>query len=97
MLPSKQEVIKLSKKQIIPVIINKLKCLNNFSKKLIKYGILSFICILASGLSVYIHAIITNSFKVWDPIGTLLVKNSFVILAEFIIGSLAIDYIIGKE
>lgn len=70
---------------------------NNFSKSLIKYGTQAALSILTIGTTIYIsnHTVLNYDFYT-DYVSTLLIKNSFVLLAEIVIGGLLIDYFTRK-
>lgn len=72
--------------------------LGNISKAAIKYGIWVFLLIFAVGTFMVVYNRIVLAY---DPqfefIATSLVRTSFVVLAEAIIGALALDYIFSKK
>ncbi|TYQ15568.1 UNVERIFIED_CONTAM: hypothetical protein Cloal_2038 [Acetivibrio alkalicellulosi] len=71
---------------------------NKFSKSIIKYGTQISLALLFAGTIVIVlnHRVLSyNSQLVY--IGTLVVRNSFIILAQAIIGGLLIDYITKKN
>ncbi|WP_010243202.1 hypothetical protein [Acetivibrio cellulolyticus] len=66
---------------------------NSFSKSLIKYGTLAALVLLGIGTILLILNQTVLDFDSYIKfIGTSIVKNSIVVLAEFIIGGLVIDY-----
>lgn len=77
----------------IEKIFEEFKNVNSFSKSLIKYGTLVALFILISGTILLVLNQFVLSFDSYKQfIGILIVKNSIVLLAEFIIGGLIIDY-----
>ncbi len=77
-------------------IVSELSNLSKYSKSIIRYGFFVYLVILAVGLSMLIY----NSLSGYDMdlhiTAVSLVKNSFVILAETVIGSILIDYLLKK-
>lgn len=77
----------------IEKIFEEFKQVNSFSKSLIKYGSLAALIMLSLGTLVLILNQTVIDFDSYTKfIGTSIVKNSIIVLAEFIIGGLAIDY-----
>lgn len=77
----------------IEKIFEEFKQVNSFSKSLIKYGSLAALVILSLGALVLILNQTVLDFDSYIKfIGTSIVKNSIIVLAEFIIGGLVIDY-----
>lgn len=77
----------------IEKIFEEFKHVNSFSKSLIKYGSLAALIMLSLGTLVLILNQTVIDFDSYTKfIGTSIVKNSIIVLAEFIIGGLAIDY-----
>lgn len=78
-------------------IFSEFEKLNSVSKLLIKYGTLACSLILTAGtlLSAYSHFVL--SFDLYlEFVATNIIKTSFTLLAEVIIGALAIDYLSKK-
>lgn len=70
---------------------------NNFSKSLIKHGTqVSLILLVLGTLVITMNQSVLNYDDYVEFIGTMIIRNSFVILAEVIIGGLLIDYITKK-
>ena len=71
--------------------------LGKLPKYIIKYGSLVFLILFAAGtfLFVYNRAVL-NYEPYFEFIATSIIKTSFTILAEAVVGGLLIDYIIGK-
>jgi len=81
----------------IEKIFEKFKKLNNFSKSIIRYGTLSALLLLSLGLLILIfNQNILDYSSYTNFVATIIIKNSIVLLAEFIIGGLAIDYFVNK-
>ena len=81
----------------IEKIFEEFKKVNNFSKSLIKYGAQVALVILSLGVLILILNQTVLDYDGYTKfVGTLIVKNSIVLLAEFIIGGLVIDYFIKK-
>lgn len=81
----------------IEKIFEEFKKINNFSKSLIKYGAQAALVILSLGVLILIlNQTVLDYDSYTKFVGTLIVKNSIVLLAEFIIGGLVIDYFIKK-
>lgn len=81
----------------IEKIFEEFKKVNNFSKSLIKYGAQVALVILSLGVLILIlNQTVLDYDSYTKFVGTLIVKNSIVLLAEFIIGGLVIDYFIKK-
>lgn len=72
--------------------------LNSLTKTMIKYGIQTFFALFALGvfLVAYTHTSL-NGDSYFEFIATSIVKSSFTILAEVIIGGLIIDFIFKKS
>lgn len=81
----------------IEKIFEEFKKVNNFSKSLIKYGANAALILLSLGMLVLIlNQTIFDYSSYTKFIATMIVKNSIVLLAEFIIGGLVIDYFVKK-
>jgi len=79
----------------IEKISKELKKINNFSKALITYGTLAALIILSLGIIVLIlNQTVLDYSSYTKFIATMVIKNSIVLMAEFIIGGLVIDYFI---
>ncbi len=78
-------------------IFCELNKLNAFTKTVIKHGAQIFLALLALGtlLIVYNHTV-HGLDSYFEFISTSIIKSSFVILAEVVIGGLLIDYIFKK-
>ncbi len=77
----------------IEKIFEEFKNVNSFSKSLIKYGSLVALSQLLLGTILLVLNQNVLDFDSYTKfIGTSIVKNSIVLLAEFIIGGLVIDY-----
>ncbi|MEN2776073.1 hypothetical protein [Acetivibrio clariflavus] len=76
-------------------ILEEFKKINSFSMALIKYGTLAALILLSLGISVLIlnqTVLDYNSYTKF--VATMIIKNSIVLMAEFIIGGLVIDYFV---
>jgi len=78
-------------------ILIKLTELSGIPKKLVKIGFILFILIFAAGTFI----VVSNRYffpydSYYDFIGNQLVKNSFSVLAEFIVGAVGMDFVFGK-
>lgn len=79
----------------IEKIFEEFKKINNFSKSLIKYGTLAALLLLSAGTIVLILNQTVLFFSSYTKfVATTLIKNSVILLAEFIIGGLVIDYFV---
>jgi len=78
-------------------IFSSLDNVNRFSKALIKYGTLIFILVFAVGCVLAVLNLTVLDFNVYrDFVAKSIVKTSFTLLAEAVIGGLIIDYVINK-
>ncbi|NLL05470.1 MAG: hypothetical protein GX270_06725 [Clostridiaceae bacterium] len=81
----------------IEQIFEEFKKINKFSKSLIIHGTNTSLILLSFGmLTLIFNQTILEYESYTHFVGTTLVKNSIVLLAEFIIGGLAIDYFTKK-
>ena len=73
-------------------IFKSLNSINNFSKNIIFYGCMVVIafCLLGVGLITYNNAI-AQEVALYE-LGSALIKNSTIIFAQVVIGSLVIDF-----
>ena len=79
-------------------IMDKLNNINKNSKKIIKIGFIVFIALLISGLIAMCVDFLTIGYNpLCEQIYKGLIGNSFVLLAEFIIGGLVIDYVLDSK
>lgn len=71
--------------------------LNSLTKTMLKYGTQAFLALFALGalLVAYNHTSL-NFDSYFEFIATSMVKSSFIILAEVIIGGLLIDFMFKK-
>lgn len=81
----------------IEKIIKSLNGINSFPKAIIKHGSRIFLLLFAIGTVMVVvnHAILNYDFY-FEFTAKTLIKNSFTVLAEVIIGGLLIDYIFNK-
>lgn len=71
--------------------------ISKLSKLIIKYGTQSFIALFALGTLLIVYNQLFLGFDVGLQFTAIsLIKNSFIVFAEVIIGSLLIDYIFKK-
>lgn len=87
----------MQKLKLLPEIISKFNDINDFSKKILFYGLVLFILLLLFGFYTLTYCHWNNNYYYWNLFGKDLIKNSFVILAEFFFGGLIIDYIYKKK
>lgn len=81
----------------IKKILMELSKLNNYTKVVIKWGVNIFLVFFALGTLLIFYNRITLSFDSnMEYIATSIIKASFAILAEVIIGGLFIDYAFNK-
>ncbi|AEV68717.1 hypothetical protein [Acetivibrio clariflavus] len=76
-------------------IFEEFRKINSFSMALIKYGTFAALILLSLGISVLIlnqTVLDYNSYTKF--VATMIIKNSIVLMAEFIIGGLVIDYFV---
>jgi hypothetical protein len=78
-------------------LISTLDNMNAFPKAIIKYGTRISLALLLAGSII----ILFNHFTGYDAfksfVGTSIIKNSFSLLAEVIIGGLLIDFVFKKK
>lgn len=68
--------------------------IDNMPKKTIKYGLWIFLAILSIGtLFMFYNRVVLKYDPYYEFIATEIIKASFVVLAEFLIGGLIFDYI----
>ena len=81
----------------IEKIFTELGKLSKFTKAIIKYGSQAFLALLTLGavLVALNHSVFNYNFYT-ELIATTIVKSSFTILAEVIIGALLIDFALKK-
>lgn len=74
-------------------IVNKLNSINSYSKKIIiVISIVSFtLCI--GGIAVITYNANNNSTLILNSIGSSMIYTAIVLFAQFVIGSLAIDFV----
>lgn len=78
-------------------IVTSFSKLGKLPKALIKYGCLAFSVIFVVGtVLVLLNNTILPYNSYFDMVSKEIVKTSFVLAAEFIIGGLLMDYVIGK-
>lgn len=71
--------------------------LGRLPKALIKYGCLTFFVIFLIGtVLVLLNNTVLPYNSYFDMVSKEIVKSSFVLAAEFIIGGLVMDYVIGR-
>ncbi|MCX7709194.1 MAG: hypothetical protein N2484_05025 [Clostridia bacterium] len=69
----------------------------SFSRAILKYGTQAFLALLALGTFLIVFNMTALGFDVYlQFVAISVIKNSFIILAEVIIGGLLIDYILKK-
>jgi len=85
-------------KSTIEKILGKFIDLPLIAKKIVKIGLLLFLMIFAAGTFVVLG---NRYFFSYDPyydfIGNQLVKTSFTVLAEFIVGAIVMDFVFGRS
>ena len=82
----------------IELIIKSFKQLNSFSKKVLKYGIIISTLIYLAGATLTFVNIYIIEFNFYnDFLSKLIMKNSFLILAQVIIGALFADFICARN
>ena len=74
-------------------IVNKLNSINSFSKKIIVVAsiVSLFLCVAGTGIITYNAN--TNSTMMLHTIGSTMIYTSIILFAQFVIGSLAIDFV----
>ncbi len=78
-------------------IVIELGKISTFSRSIMKYGFQAFAAILTLGTLMLAYNQIFLGFDLYFQLTAInLIKNSFIVLAEVIIGSLLIDYILKK-
>lgn len=84
-------------RQHIEKIFAEFNKLNKFPKAIIKYGIQAFFALFILGtlLVALNHSALDYDFYL-ELIATTIVKSSFTILAEVVIGGLLIDFVLKK-
>jgi len=79
-------------------IIKELTGIGNSPKKLIKHGIRVFLGFFALGtLLVVLNRVSFGYDSYIEFIAQSIIKNSFIMLAEFIIGGLVIDFLLKRK
>lgn len=78
-------------------ILGKLTELSIAPRKIMKMGFLLFLIIFAAGTFI----VLSNRYffpydSYYDYIGNQLVKNSFSVLAEFVVCAVGMDFVFGK-
>jgi hypothetical protein len=82
----------------IEKIICEFNNLGKYTKTILKAGsIVSFILLILGALLVILNHFFLNKDLFFELVARTLVKNSFTILAEAIIGSLVLDYLFKKS
>lgn len=82
----------------IEKIAQELSKINKLSKSIIKYGTQASLALLSLGTLIIILNQTLLSYDAYLKfVGTLIIKNSFIILAEAIIGGLLIDFITKRS
>ncbi|HEY9062678.1 MAG TPA: hypothetical protein VIO64_19590 [Pseudobacteroides sp.] len=82
----------------IKKIISEFNNLGKYTKTLLKVGsIVSFILLILGALLVIVNHFFMSKDLFYELVARTLVKNSFTILAEAIIGSLVLDYLFKKS
>ena len=72
--------------------------IDNIPKKLIKYGMFVFLAIFALGtLLVVVYHTSNNPNSYFEFLANSIVKSSFIILAEAVIGGLVMDFAFKKN
>lgn len=78
-------------------ILMELSKLGNFSKAIIKHGTQIFLGILALGtLLIVLNHTVLNYNMYYEFLATSIIKTSFILFAEAVIGGLVIDFIIKR-
>ena len=81
----------------IEKIFTALGKLDKFPRSILKYGTQAFLLLFAVGTFMVLY---NHTMQKFDPyfefVATSLVKNSFIVFAEVVIGSLIIDYVFKK-
>lgn len=86
-----------NKTKNIEKILTSFSKLGKLPKALIKYGCLTFFVIFVVGtVLVLLNNTILPYNSYFDMVSKEIVKTSFVLAAEFIIGGLIMDYVIGR-
>ncbi len=82
----------------IEKIFSEFNKLGNYSKMILKYGIRVFLALFALGTLLVVINYAYFKFDLYiDLIATSVVKSSFAILAEAVIGGLLMDYFFNKQ
>ncbi|MCR4437032.1 MAG: hypothetical protein QHH06_02350 [Clostridiales bacterium] len=72
--------------------------INGLAKSIVKYGSIAFLLLFAAGtIFLLINHFQQNFDSYFDFTAKALIKNSFIILAEAVIGGLLMDYILKKN
>ncbi|GAE89103.1 hypothetical protein [Acetivibrio straminisolvens] len=89
--------MQLNNMKKIEKIAKEFNKINRLSKLIIKYGFFTFIAMFLLGaLTILMYQTVLYSNDYTYYLGTLIVKTSFTILAEAVIGGLVIDFITAK-
>ena len=74
-------------------IVNKLNSINSFSKKIIVVASIVSLILCIAGTGIITYNTNTNSNMMLHTIGSTMIYTSIVLFAQFVIGSLIIDFI----
>lgn len=88
----------VSLKSTIEKFLGKFIELPVLPKKIVKIGLIFSLLIFAAGTIVVLGNRYFFSYEpYYDYIGTQLVKTSFTVLAEFVVGAIAMDFVFGRS
>lgn len=71
--------------------------MGNLPKSIIRYGAHAFLALFIIGTVMVVYNHVTNYDLYLEFIAKTIIKSSFTILAETVIGGLIIDFVFGKN
>lgn len=74
-------------------IVNKLNSINSFSKKIIVVASVVSLILCVTGTGIITYNSNTSSTMMLHTIGSTMIYTSIVLFAQFVIGSLVIDFV----
>jgi hypothetical protein len=78
---------------MVSKIVNRLNSINSFSKNIIIYGSIISCTLCLSGVSVILYNVLSEFSKVsLHTLGSNLIHSAIVLFAQFVVGSLIIDF-----
>jgi hypothetical protein len=92
------EVMQLNLTKKIRKILTAFSEINKIPKMIIKYGAIAFLLLFAFGTALVVYSHTKSSYDPYlEFIALSVVKSSFTVLAEAIIGGLLMDFVFKKN